>query len=151
MDRPPRDPKRRFIDRSVLISMLLASLSLATAVLVNYLVAYYGGKDLVEARTIAFGTWLIGHIYLAFTMRSQRQTLFKLGIITNPVMLIWAAAAVCLLLAITGFSALHPLIRVTSLNWMDWLMILVTPFITVFWHEIKKAVANRFFATAKSG
>jgi Ca2+-transporting ATPase len=150
MDRPPRDPRRRFIDRSVLVNMLLASLSLAAAVLVNYLLAYYGGKDLVEARTIAFGTWLIGHIYLAFTMRSQRQTLFKLGIFTNPVMIIWAVAAVCLLLAITGFAALHPLIRVTSLNLTGWLMILVTPFITVFWHEIKKAVANKFFATAKS-
>jgi hypothetical protein len=29
-------------------------------------------------------------------------------------------------------------------------MIFVTPFITVFWHEIKKAVANKFSATAKS-
>jgi magnesium-transporting ATPase (P-type) len=142
MRRPPRDPKRRFIDRPMLNSMALGALSLASAVLINYLLAYYGGKNFTEARTIAFGTWLVGHIYLAFTMRSQRQTVFKLGLTSNPIMLIWAGGAIIFLVLVTTVPALQTVIKVTSLNGWEWLMVFVVPFITVFWHEVKKALAG---------
>ena len=149
MRRAPRDPRQRFIDRPMLSSMALAALSLASAVLINYLIVYYhfGGKNitdahLIEARTIAFGTWMVGHIYLAFTMRSQRQTVFRLGLASNPVMLIWGASAIVFLILVTNVPALQNVMKVTSLSWSEWLMVLVLPFITVFWHEAKKAFSR---------
>ncbi|MFH1640031.1 MAG: cation-transporting P-type ATPase, partial [Chloroflexota bacterium] len=142
MHRPPRNPKRRFMDSCALTTMTLASLSLTAAVLFNYLSAYYGGRDPTQAGTIAFATWMVGHIFLAFTMRSQRETLFKIGLFTNPAMLIWSAAVVVFLAVITFIPAFHPLMRVTSLTGTDWLMAIVVPFVTVFWYEIKKAVAH---------
>jgi Ca2+-transporting ATPase len=142
MHRPPRDPRKRFIDRPMLNNMALAALSLASAVLINYLLAYYGGKSITVARTIAFGTWLVGHIYLAFTMRSQRQTVFKLGLTSNPIMLIWASSAILFFILITNVPALEDVVKVTSLNGFEWLMVFGVPFVTIFWHEIKKTLSR---------
>jgi Ca2+-transporting ATPase len=143
MHRPPRDPKRRFIDRSAMTEMVLAGLSLTSAVLINYFLAIYGGRTAVEARTMAFATWMLGHIFLAFTMRSQRETLFKIGLLTNPMMLLWSAAAVVFLLVITYVIELNPLMRVTTLSGTDWLWVIGVPFVTIFWQEIKKAVGGK--------
>jgi Ca2+-transporting ATPase len=126
----------------MMTDMLLAALSLTAAVLINYLTAYYGGKDTTVARTIAFSTWMVGHIFLAFTMRSQHETLFKIGLLTNSVMLIWSAAVVVFLLAITNIFELNPLMRVTTLTGAEWLMVIAVPFVTVFWHEIAKMVGK---------
>lgn len=142
MHRPPRSPKLRFIDRAMMTEMVLASLSLAAAVLVNYLVAHYSGKTDTQARTIAFATWMIGHIFLAFTMRSQQETVFKIGLFRNPIMLLWAGATIVFLVIITNIPALQTVMRVTSLTGTDWLMAVVVPFVTVFWHEVMKAVAK---------
>lgn len=142
MHRPPRDPKLRFIDQEMMTDMLLAALSLTAAVLINYLTAYYGGKDATVSRTIAFATWMVGHIFLAFTMRSQHETLFKIGILTNHIMLIWSAAVVIFLVAITHIIELNPLMRVTTLTGMEWLLVITVPFVTVFWHEIAKMISK---------
>ncbi len=143
MHRPPRDPKRRFIDQPFLTEMILAALSLAVAVLFNYLYAYYGGTDATEARTLAFGTWLIGHIFLAFTMRSQRETLFKIGLLTNPIMIVWAAAAIAFFLLIIFIPELHPLLRVSYLSGKSWIMVFAVPFVAIFWHEVAKLFRGR--------
>jgi Ca2+-transporting ATPase len=149
MQRPPPDPRRRFIDRPMMTDMVLAALSLAAAVLVNYFIimAPYIGKEvpsaiMIQARTIAFATWMLGHIFLAFTMRSRRETLSKIGLLTNQVMLIWAVAVVVFLIVITMVIELNPLMRVTTLTGMDWLMVIGVPFVTVFWHEIVKMIGK---------
>jgi Ca2+-transporting ATPase len=140
MHRPPRDPKLKFVDQEMMTEIILAGLSLTAAVLFNYLTAYYGGKDATVSRTIAFATWMVGHIFLAFTMRSQHETLLKSGILTNSVMLIWSAAVVVFLLVITNIIELNPLMRVTTLTGMEWIWVVAVPFVTVFWHEIAKMI-----------
>ena len=57
-------------------------------------------------------------------------------------MLLWAALVITFLLVITYVVELSPLMRVTMLSGTDWLWVIGVPFVTIFWHEIKKAVSH---------
>jgi len=142
MQRPPRPRSEKFIDRSMLTNIFLGSLSLAAAVLINYTLAWYAGWGLVIAQSVAFGTWLVGHIFLALTMRSQRQSLWEIGLLSNRIMLLWAAAALAFLVLVTSIPSAQGPLRVTSLNPLNWFLIIAVPFVTIFWLELKKFVTH---------
>ena len=142
MNRPPRSPKQKFIDREMLTRMSLGSVCLSVAVLINYMLTWYSGQGLIEARSVAFGTWLIGHVFLAFTMRSQREPLTRIGVFSNKIMLIWAAAAICFVALVTNFSSTQATLKVAPLDLRGWLLALGVPFVTVFWLEIRKTLTR---------
>jgi len=141
MQRPPREQKEKFINRSMLINMSVGSVSLAAAVLINYLSVWYLGWGQVQAQTVAFATWLTGHIFLAITMRSHREPIWKIGILSNKAMLVWAATALAFLVIVTNFSVAREALKLTSLTPSAWLLALFTPLVTIFFFEIKKLVA----------
>lgn len=151
MRHPPRRREEKFINRATLTNISLASISLAGAVLVNYLLAWYSGLGPLLAQTTAFATWLVGHIFLAFAMRSQRGTLFRIGILSNRVMLIWAAAAVVFLVVVTNVPSIQAALRVTSLSLQRWLWVIGVPFVTVFWLELRKLATSQRLQTQAAG
>ncbi len=69
--------------------------------LVVYLVTWYGTQGQVTSQTVASFAWLINHILLASNTRSERQTIFQLGMGSNRMMLIWGVAAAVFILLIT--------------------------------------------------
>ena len=140
MRRPPRSPKRKFIDNEMLTRMITGSACLTAAVLTTYLITWYDGRGVLEARTVAFATWLVGHIFLAFNMRSQREPLSRIGVFSNKVMLVWAAAAVGFVAIATSFSASQTALKITSLDARGWLLAFLVPLGTVFWLEIRKII-----------
>jgi Ca2+-transporting ATPase len=140
LDRNPRNPKARFMDRGMVSSIVVSSLGLFVAVTVVYLVTWYGTHDLVTSQTVAFFGWLIGHVLLAFNMRSERQPIFQLGGGSNPMMLTWGAAVAVFLLAISMIPGARQLMKITTLTGGQWGMILGATFIGTFWLEVKKMI-----------
>jgi Ca2+-transporting ATPase len=144
MSIPPRGRKAKFVDRAMITNLSLGAASLAAAVLINYLVTWYGNSAMVStdrqvlAQTVAFATWLVGHIFLAMTMRSDRSPIWKQGIFSNRVMLVWAAAGIAFLVVVTNVSAIHTAIKVTALDGRQWAMAFIVPFVAIFWQEIRK-------------
>ena len=70
MDRAPRDPRRRFLDRPLLVELAAGGASLLAAVGGIYLVASFTGQATATAQTLAFLGWISGHLALAWVMRS---------------------------------------------------------------------------------
>ena len=144
MSVPPRGRKAKFVDRAMITNLTIGAARLAAAVLINYLLTWYGNSALVStdrlvlAQTMAFATWLIGHIFLAMTMRSDRSPIWKQGIFSNKVMLVWAAAAIAFLAIVTNVSAVHSAIKVTALDGRQWAMAFAVPFVAIFWQEFRK-------------
>ena len=120
MRRPPRDPKARFLDRSVVRSIFVSATGLFAAVCGIYLATWHSGAGLVTAQTMAFATWLLGHVFLALNLRTEREPLFRVGFFTNWVMVVWAMATAALLLVATLVPAAQRLIKVTSLSPAQW-------------------------------
>lgn len=150
MQRPPRDQKERFVNRSMLVNISVGSLGLAAAVLTTYLLAWYSGWGAVQAQSVAFATWLIGHIFLAMTMRSHRESLWKIGIFSNKAMIVWAGTALAFLILVTNLSIVRVPLKLTPLNLSGWLLALLTPFLTILVFEMRKLAARRAVARPKS-
>ncbi len=94
--------------------------------------------DLVLAQTMAFATWMVGHIFLALNLRSEKEPLAKLGLGSNKLMLLWALVVAATLLLGTNLPFIHSSLRITSLSLENWVVVLAVSFVATFWMEAKK-------------
>jgi P-type Ca2+ transporter type 2C len=149
MTKPPTDPRERFMNSKMLRPLFLGALSLFLAVTATYLFTYYTVSTVFMpnavgyARTVAFATWMFGHIFLAFNFRSENTPLLKQGVLTNRVMLLWALMAFVLLVAATTLPALQTALQITSLSAADWALVVGVAFLATFWMELKKFITGK--------
>jgi Ca2+-transporting ATPase len=143
MQRPPRSPKAKLMDRPMLTSIFSSALGLFGAVSVSYLTTWYHTHYLTEAQTMAFATWLLGHVFLALNLRSEREPLLRLGFFSNRLMVIWAAATFGLLLFATLVPGVQGFFKVVALSPSEWLLAIGAALIGTFWIEAKKLIAAR--------
>jgi len=138
MQKAPNDPKEKFLNQRMLKTLFLGALSLFLAVTVTFLFAWYTTHSIPFARTIAFATWMFGHIFLALNFRSDKEPLVKEGLLSNKVMLLWALLVFVTLLVGTSLPATQTALLITSLNLQDWVLVIVVAFAATFWIELKK-------------
>ncbi len=150
MHEPPRNPKARFMDGPMMASIFGAGAGLFAAVSVAYLVTWYtSGGDLLRAQTVAFVAWLLGHVFLAINLRSQREPLFRLGFFSNRLMILWAAAAIAFVLFATLVPGVQNLLKTTTLQGQDWLLVVIVTVIGTCWIEMRKVILWRAHSQRK--
>jgi Ca2+-transporting ATPase len=147
MRRPPRDPRARFMDRAMVGSIFSSAVGLFAAVSVAYLVtlwaepqgkAWYSVAGLARAQTVAFVTWLLGHVLLALNMRSERQPIFQLGPFSNRLMVIWGAATIAFVLLVTRVPGVQTALKTVTLSSGEWALVIGTALAGTFWMEARK-------------
>jgi Ca2+-transporting ATPase len=143
MRRSPRDPRARFMDRAMISSIFSSAAGLFAAVSTAYLVTWFTGHDLTQAQTVAFVTWLLGHVCLAINMRSEREPLLKLGLFSNRLMVIWAAATVLFVLAATFVPAVQVVLKTLPLSSGEWALATGAALAGTFWIEARKWLNSR--------
>jgi Ca2+-transporting ATPase len=144
MKRTPRDPEEKFMDFRMNLWILLGGLSLISAVLLIYFGSYGLGPDI--ARTMAFGTWMVSHVFLALNFRTEEDPLYEVGILSNKMMIIWGLGAIASMFIIMYVPALQTVFRVISLNFFQWLIIFGVAFVTSFWIEGLKILIKKKFS-----
>jgi len=138
MGQPPRDPRARFLDRPFVASVLTRAAGLFAAVATAYLVTWYDTHRIGQARTVAFVTWLLGHVLLAVNLRSEREPLSRLGVASNPLMLVWGAATVVLVLVAALVPGVHSALRTVSPTGGQWALAVVAAVAGTCWIEVVK-------------
>jgi Ca2+-transporting ATPase len=144
MNKPPIDPKEKFMNRTMLMTIAFGALSLFAAVSATYLFTWFSNPSLAYAQrlvlsqTVAFATWMVGHIFLALNFRSEKEPLIKLGLFSNRVMILWALLAVVTLLVGTNLPFVNESLRITSLSLWNWALVIGVAFVATFWMELKK-------------
>ena len=136
--RPPRDPKEKFIDAGMLRNIAVSGVSLFAAVMIPYGYALSKGWPHVQAQTIAFSAWIIGHILLAFVSRSEKEPLSSLGVFSNKAIDLWAVFAFAFLLLVTRVPALSTPLKLQPIPLAQLGLVFLTCFIVIFWREIPK-------------
>lgn len=121
MRRPPRDPRRPFMDGAMQFGIIFGGLSLGVAVLAVYLVAWSTEGNQMAAQTAAFVSWMIGHVVLAAHMRSERQSALAGNPLANRAYLIWAAAAIGVVL-LGSVPLVMQRLHLTTLSAPVWFM-----------------------------
>ena len=138
MQKPPIDPNEKFLNKPMLQSLFLGALSLFIAVTATFLFAWYTTQSLPYARTVAFATWMFGHIFLALNFRSEHEPLIKEGLLSNKIMLLWALLVVVVLVLGTSLPFIQTSLQITGLKATDWVLVIVVSFVATFWMELRK-------------
>lgn len=143
LKQPPRDPQASFMDRPMVGSIFIAAIGLAASVSVAYLVTWFGGAAQATAQTVAFFTWLLGHIVLALGLRSELASVFHGGIFSNRFMNLWVAATVAFVMVVGAIPAIQTLLRAAPLSPSLWLLVLAAAIAGGLWMEAVKWVRRR--------
>ncbi len=145
MDHPPRDPKEPILDKRMLLGVSIQSLAVGGASLAAYLLALklYGIENIVEARTVVFATLIISELLRAYSSRSQRFTLWKIGIFSNKTMLWATTGAFALLLAVIYIPFMNTIFYTFPLALVDWEIVLSFAFIPLIVGELTKVIVAK--------
>lgn len=149
MEMKPRNPDEPILNKSMVTGIAVQSVALLIAVLGAYLMALGRYPDymtntahLMYARTYAFATLVTAELIRSYSSRSERATIFKIGIFTNRI-LVWASVISFMLLIIVIYTPfLRPIFSTIYLSLKDWIIILLFCVIPFLSGEIYKIFAR---------
>jgi P-type Ca2+ transporter type 2C len=139
--RPPRDARAPFMNGAMGRSIVLAAAGLFAAVAVTYLVTLYSGGGVARAQSMAFVTWLLGHVLLALNLRSEREPLSRRTLGSNRLMLFWGGAALLTALLATVVPWVHAAFGTVALSGREWALAVGVALAGTFSIEVRKRVA----------
>jgi len=141
--RPARDPRIPFLDRTMLTGIAIGALALFVTVFLPYWLALHEGIVLAVAQSAAFSAWMIGHVLLAFFSRSAHDPLYRIGLFTNRVMVLWAAGAFVFLALTLFIPAIGQRVGITPLSGIYIAIIAGIAFVCMAGIEIGKIPKKR--------
>ena len=140
MDQPPRDPHEPLFSRAFSRRLAWQGILVGGITLLAYGLGLHLSNDYAVANTMAFATLTLSQLFHAFDVRSERTSLFRLGIFSNPAMnkafLVGLLLQAAVLLA-PPLQAAFSVVSLTLSLWGVTLGLAVTPLIVC---EIVKGV-----------
>jgi Ca2+-transporting ATPase len=123
MKRPPRRPEARLLDGGRLLAIGGEGLMLGLIALGAFSYSLYGlHQELDQARTVVFTVMVVAQLVHGFNCRSDRLSLFQLGVGTNRP-LVWAfLLSLVVQVAVLTVPAAASIFKVASLPIGDWLL-----------------------------
>jgi Ca2+-transporting ATPase len=141
MDRPPRPVREPIINRLMSIGISVQTVAI-TAVVLG---AYYIGRmwdptNPLLAQSMAFVTLSASELLRAYTARSERASLFRLGVFSNKYMQYAVALSLVLLLAVVYVPFLQPIFKTVALGTREWIVIFPLLLVPSVAAEVTKAL-----------
>lgn len=142
MNQPPRNPDEAILDKRMLVGVTFQAIAVAAASLSAYLLSLrmYGLENIEEARTITFATLIVAELLRAYSSRSQKFTLAKIGVFSNKSMVYATLGAFMLLLAVIYIPFMNGIFYTFPLTLVDWEIVLSFAFIPLVVGELTKVV-----------
>jgi len=101
------------------------------------------GVDVQTAETMAFVTLSLAELFRAYTVRSERASLFKIGIFSNKYMQYAVGISVALLLLVCAVPFLQPIFNTHFLSLREWLVVVGLALTPAIAEEITKFFLRR--------
>jgi P-type Ca2+ transporter type 2C len=128
MNRPPRPTKEPVINREMLLGVIVQAVVMTSAVLLAYLYGLNRYPDnLAAAQTIAFATLIMSELLRAYTARSERYPIWKIGVLGNQWMQVAVGVSTLLLVLVIYLPFFQSVFGTVPLPLRDWAVML--PFI----------------------
>ena len=121
MSLPPRPPKEPIINRFMQLGILTQTIAITGVTLTAYFLGlklHPGRPEFAE--TMAFITLSASELFRAFTSRSERYPLFKIGVFTNRNMNLAFLSSAVLLMAVVYLPFLNKVFNTVPLGWQQW-------------------------------
>ncbi len=142
MHRPPRPTGEPIINREMQIGIAVQTVAITAAVLAAFRIGLATGSE-THARTMAFATLSISELLRAYTSRSERYSVFAIGVWSNRWMQLAVATSLLVLLAIIYVPFLDPVFETTFLTLEDWAIVLPLILLPSIAAEVNKWVLRR--------
>ena len=140
MQQKPRSSKESLFTRGFTVRLCWQGAMVGILTLAAYAIGLYGFDNLHAANTMAFATLTFSQLFHAFDVRSEDQSIFKLGITTNPAMNKAFLVGLVLQLAVLLIPPVMNIFDVVYLNVWEYVAVLCLSLIPVVVSEIEKAV-----------
>jgi Ca2+-transporting ATPase len=162
MTRPPRPKSESIINKSMGLGIGIQTVAQTGAVLAAFLLGLYWhleagaaipaginplryliehdwrGVDVQTAETMAFVTLSLCELFRAYTVRSERASIFTIGVFSNKYMQMAVALSVGLLLLVVNLPFLQPIFNTHYLSGKEWLVVLGLSVIPAIAEEFTK-------------
>ena len=104
-----------------------------------YLLQYdWRSADVKTAETMAFVTLSLCELFRAYTVRSERVSIFRLGVFSNKYMQYAVGASIGLMLLVINIPFFQPIFNTHFLSWTEWLVVLGLAIIPAVIEEVTK-------------
>ena len=149
MKLPPRPKGEPIINKSMLGHIFIQSIAIFICVAASFLIplthnnGFFFANDvdaLAGARTVAFATLITAELLRAYASRSERMSVFKLGIFSNKMMNASVGISLLLLLAVIYIPGVNSIFKNVMLNPAAWLVIIPLAIIPFATNEIFKSI-----------
>jgi Ca2+-transporting ATPase len=167
MDRSPRPPSEPIINKTMQVGIGIQGITQTVVVLaafvmgllwhleagamvpsgmnpITYVLQHdWSGVDVQVAETIAFVTLSLCELFRAYTVRSERQSIFKIGVFSNKYMQYAVLLSISLLILVVGVPFLQPIFNTHSPSLREWSVIIGFALVPAIAEEITKAFLRR--------
>jgi Ca2+-transporting ATPase len=167
MERSPRPPSEPIINRLMRSGITIQSITQTAVVLgafvmgllwhlesgafvpagtnpLLYLLQHdWRGVDVQSAETMAFATLSLCELFRAYTVRSERQSIFKIGVFSNKYMQYAVGVSIVLLLLVVSVPFLQPIFNTHFPNPKEWGVIFAFALVPAIVEEITKFFLRR--------
>ncbi len=101
------------------------------------------GIDVQVAETMAFVTLSLAELFRAYTVRSERASLFSIGVFSNKYMQYAVGISIALLLIVCGVPFLQPIFNTHFLSGREWALVIGLALMPAVAEEITKFFLRR--------
>ncbi len=165
MDHKPRSKKEPIINRSMGLGIFIQTIAQTSAVLIAFSLGLiwhleagaqvvgnpflyilqhdWRGIDVQTAETMAFATLSLAELFRAYTVRSERASIFRIGVFSNKWMQYAVGASIFLLVVVTAVPFLQPIFNTHFPSPQEWGTIVGLALIPAIAEEITKFFLRR--------
>lgn len=125
MNRRPRHPKESIFAHGLSRRIMVRGSLICFGTLLVFVLGFYmNNLDLKTARTMAFSALVFSQLFHVFDCRSERYSIFEVGIFTNPFLVGAVSLSVLMHLSVIYLPFLQPIFKTEALGFMDWAVII---------------------------
>ncbi|MFZ5902913.1 MAG: cation-translocating P-type ATPase [Chloroflexota bacterium] len=165
MEQKPRSKREPIINRSMGLGIVVQTITQTSAVLTAFALGLYWhidqalpagvnpivgliqhdwrGVDVQTAETMAFLTLSLCELFRAYTVRSERASLFTIGVFSNKYMQYAVGLSITLLLLVSSVPFLQPIFNTHFLAVNEWLIVVGLALVPAASEEITKLYLRR--------
>ncbi|MGE5589674.1 MAG: calcium-translocating P-type ATPase, SERCA-type [Bacillota bacterium] len=125
MRRPPRHPNESVFSRGLGRRIAIRGVLIGGLTLGLFAYNYLMFHDLTHARTVAFATLVMSQLFHVFDARSERRSLFEVGLFTNPFLLVAVTISTSMLLLVIYHPSLAKVFQTVPLSFPDWALVVL--------------------------
>ena len=142
MVQPPRPPSEPIINKFMQFGVIMQTIAIAGTTLIAFALGLSHAEP-EYAETMAFVTLSLSELLRAFTARSERYPILKIGIFSNKWMNIAVLSSVALIMMVIYVPFFNKIFNTIPMSWNEWEVILPLVIIPSLVAELTKYFVSR--------